>query len=114
MKHCYLWYNVGNNKREVLNMRVYVQKENKNTMILGIFAIIIFLSFSVGIFIRFFKSEKSFVDELLSSGIDLLFAIVFLCFGLYFIYILIKRPRAYKVKLIDKKFETYKNNIYEV
>lgn len=88
-------------------MRVYVKKEDKNTIIPGIIVTIIFLSVSVSIFINFFKSGKSFVDALSSFGITLLFAIIFFGFSMYFIYALIKRPKGYKAKLINKKIETY-------
>ena len=88
-------------------MRVYVKKEDKNTMIPRIIVTIIFLSVSVGIFIAFFKSGKSFIDALASFGITLLFAIIFFGFSMYFIYALIKRPKGYKAKLVNKKVETY-------
>ena len=91
-------------------MRVYVKKEDKNTMIPGIIVTIIFLSVSVGIFIAFFKSGKSFIDALASFGITLLFAIIFFGFSMYFIYALIKRPKGYKAKLVNKKVETYNGN----
>lgn len=92
-------------------MRVYVKKEDKkvdkNTMISGIIVTIIFLSVSVGIFIAFFKSGKSFIDALASFGGALLFAIISFGFSMYFIYTLIKRPKGYKAKLVNKKIETY-------
>ncbi len=88
-------------------MKVYVKKEDKNTMIPRIIVTIVFLSVSVGIFIAFFKSGKSFIDALASFGITLLFAIIFLGFSMYFIYALIKRPKGYKAKLVNKKVETY-------
>lgn len=88
-------------------MRVFVKKEDKHTMIPGIFVTVIFLSFSVSIFVAFFKSGKSFVDALASFGTILLFAIIFFAFSLYFIYALIKRPKGYKAKLVNKKTEIY-------
>ena len=88
-------------------MKVYVKKEDKDTMIPGIIITIIFLSISVGIFISFFKSEKSFVDTLASFGNTLVGAIIFFGFSMYFIYILFKRPKGYKAKLVNKKIETY-------
>lgn len=89
-------------------MRVYVKKEEKNTMIPGIIVTILFLSFSIGIFIAGITSGKSFIDVLASLGIILLFAIIFLGFGMYFGYALIKRPKGYKAKLVNKKIETYR------
>lgn len=88
-------------------MRVYVKKEDKNTMIPGIIVTIIFLSFSIGVFIAGITSGKSFIDVLASFGITLLFAIIFFGFGIYFVYALIKRPKRYKAKLVNKKNETY-------
>lgn len=102
-------YNVINNKREVLNVKVYVKKEDKNTIIPGIIAAIMFLSFSVGIFIAFFKSEKSFADALYSYGVELAFAVVFFEFGMYSIYCLFKWPKGYNAKLVNKEI----NNSYE-
>ena len=88
-------------------MKVYVKKEDKNTMIPGIIVTIIFLSVSVGIFIAFFKSEKSFADALASFGVTLVFAIIFFGFSMCFIYALFKWPKGYKAKLVNKKTETY-------
>ena len=88
-------------------MKVYVKKEDKNTMIPGIIITIIFLSFSVGTFIAFFKSEKSFIDALASFGITLVFAIIFFGFSMYLIYALFKWPKGYKAKLVNKRIETY-------
>lgn len=88
-------------------MKVYVKKEDKDTMIPGIIVTIIFLSISVGIFIAFFKSEKSFVDALASFGITLIFAIIFFVLSMFFIYALFKLPKGYKAKLVNKKNEIY-------
>lgn len=99
-------YNVINNN-EVLNVRVYVKKEEKNAIIEGIVITIGFLAVSIYIFINFFKSGKTLIDALASFGTLLLFAIIFFAFSIYFIYFLIKRPRGFKAKLIDKKIENY-------
>jgi len=88
-------------------MRVYVKKEDKNTMIPGIIVTIIFLSFSIGVFIAGITSGKSFIYVMASFGITLLFAIIFFGFGICFVYALIKRPKGYKAKLVNKKNETY-------
>ena len=89
-------------------MKVYVKKEdNINPISIGITITIVFLSISVGIFVAAIMSGKSFYDVLLSYGVALIFATIFLGFGMYFVYILIKRPKAYKVKLINKKLEIY-------
>ena len=89
-------------------MRVYVKKENKDSMIPGIIVTIISLSFPIGVFIAGITSGKSFIDALESLGTLLLFAIIFFGFGMYFVYVLIKRPKGYKAKLVNKKNQTYK------
>lgn len=88
-------------------MRVYTKKEDRSSMLPGVIATIFFLSFSIGIFIAFFKSEESFIDTLSTLGIALLLAIVFFVLSIYFIFYLFKRPKGYKAKLINKKNETY-------
>lgn len=88
-------------------MTVYSKKEDKNTIIPGIIVTIIFLSFSIGIFIAAIISDKSFIEVLESFGIALVFAIIFFGFGMYFIYMLLKKPKGYKAKLVSKKNETY-------
>lgn len=88
-------------------MKVYVKKSDKSTMIPGIIVTILFLSFSIGIFIAGITSGKSFIDVLASLGITLVFAIIFFGFGVCFVYALIKRPKGYKAKLVNKKVETY-------
>ena len=88
-------------------MRVYVKKEDKNTMIPGIIVTILFLSVSIGIFIAAITSGKSFIDVLASFGIKLVFAIIFFGFGMYFLYALFKRPQGYKATLVNKKIETF-------
>ena len=76
-------------------------------MITGIIVTIVFLSFSIGIFIAGITSGKSFIDVLASFGITLVFAIIFFGFGIYFLYALFKRPKGYKAKLVNKKIETF-------
>lgn len=88
-------------------MKVYVKKEDKNTIIPGIIVAIVFLSFSIGIFIAYFKSGKSFAEALVSFGITFFVAIIFFVFGVFFIYFLFKRSKGYKAKLVNKKIETY-------
>lgn len=89
-------------------MKVYVKKEDKQTMIPIIILLIVFLSLSIGIFIDFFESGKSFIDALFSFGITLPFAVIFFGFSMYIIYGLFKWPKGYKAKLVNKKIETYK------
>ena len=88
-------------------MRVYVKKEDKISMIPIIIVTITFLSFSIGVFISVITSGKSFIDVLASFGITLLFAIIFFGFGMCFVYTLIKKPKEYRAKLVNKKNETY-------
>ena len=64
-------------------MKVNVKKEDKNSIAVVIFVIGILLSFSIGIFIAFFKSEKtSLVDVLNLFQTLLLFAICFFCISM--------------------------------
>lgn len=94
-------------------MKVYVKKEDKNTTIPGIIVMIIFLLFSVATFtaiIFLLKDGKSFVDILASSGSIIIFALIFFGFSMFFIYSLVKRPKGYKVKLVNKKVQKYKGN----
>lgn len=88
-------------------MRVYVKKENKNTMIPGIIVTIVFLLVSSWVFITVIKSEKSFIEILENFGIELIFSIIFFGIGTCFVYFLFKTPKKYKVKLVNKKIETY-------
>ena len=88
-------------------MKVYVKKSDKNTMIPGIIVTIVFLSFSIGMFISVITSGKSFNDVLAAAGILLIAAIMFFGFGMFFVYALFKRPKGYKAKLINKISETY-------
>ena len=89
-------------------MKVYSKKEDKKTIVPAIIITIVFLSVSIGMFIAGITSEKSFIDILASFGIASVFAIIFFGFGMYFIYLLLKKAKDYKVKLINKKIETYK------
>ena len=88
-------------------MRVRVKKEDRNSMIPGIIVTIIFLSVSTAIFITTFKQNKPIIEALVDNGIAVLFSLVFLGFGIYFVYALIKRPKAYRATLVNKKIETY-------
>lgn len=89
-------------------MKVNVKKEDKNSIAVVIFVIGILLSFSIGIFIAFFKSEKtSLVDVLNLFQTLLLFAICFFCISMSIFCYLFKSPRAYRAKLVSKKTEIY-------
>lgn len=88
-------------------MRVYVKKENKNTMIPGIIVTIVFLLVSSWVFITAIKSDKSFIEIVENFGIELIFSFVFSVLGICFVYFLFKPPKKYKVKLVNKKIETY-------
>ena len=88
-------------------MKVYVKKEDKNSPVLGIIIAIIFLTISIGIFASAFINYESIIKLIESYGSLLLFAILFFGFGIYFVYLLIMPPKLYKMRLINKKFETY-------
>lgn len=88
-------------------MRVYIKKKDKNTMIPGIIVTIIFLSVSSWVFITAIKSDKSFIEIVENFGIELIFSFVFSVLGICFVYFLFKPPKKYKVKLVNKKIETY-------
>ena len=89
-------------------MRVYVKKEDKSSMILGIITIIVFFSFPVVVFISAFKSCKSFLDVISEFGTELLFAVAFFIISIFFIAAIIKHTQRYKAKLMDKKVENYR------
>ena len=83
-------------------MKVYVKKEDKNSMIPGIIITIVFIIFSLYAIMSFFETKKD------SSIAVLLFGIIFFGLSMYLIYSLFKRPKCYKAKLVDKKVEIYK------
>ena len=88
-------------------MKVYVKKGEYQTPIPGIIITIVFLSVSLRIFYSCF-SYDSFIKVLEHIGINLVFALVFFVFLLFFICILLKRPKAYSAKLTQKNIENYK------
>ena len=84
-------------------MKVNVKKEDKNSIAVVIFVIGILLSLSIGIFIAFFKSEKtSLVDVLNLFQTLLLFAICFFLhyYDYFFLYhtLLDYIQKAYNLK----------------
>ena len=88
-------------------MKVYVKKEDKNTMIPGIIVMVIFLAIFIGVLISAFKEHAKLIDILLKYNVLLVFALIFGLFGIYFLIHLIKRPKRYLAKLVDKKLEKY-------
>ena len=92
-------------------MRVYVKEENKQSIMIRIFTIIVFLAVPIGMFMPFFKNGQPVIDSIKNALDSLkilaLFLLLFLLVGLYCLYILIKPPKGYKVKLIEKDFRTY-------
>lgn len=88
-------------------MKVHVKKGEYQTPILGIIVTIVFLSFSIGIFVSCF-SYNSFMEALSRAGMLLIFALVFFAFSLYFVYLLFKSPKGFSAKLTKKNVENYK------
>lgn len=88
-------------------MKVHVKKGEYQTSIPGIIVTILFLSFSIGIFVSCF-SYNSFIEALSGAGMSLIFALVFFAFSLYFVYALFKSPKGYSAKLTKKNIENYK------
>ena len=90
-------------------MKVYVKrKDKKSSMLFGIGFILFFLSISISVFITVFFRSKSSIENVLSYGIELLFAIVFFITSIYLIFALFKKPEGYKVVLVEKKVQVYK------
>lgn len=88
-------------------MKVYVKKGEYQSPIPGIITIIIFLSFAFGLLNEMLK-YNNFIDILANVGIGIFVAIFFFCFGIYFFYLLIKKPKKYTAKLISKVPTKYK------
>ena len=88
-------------------MKVYVKKEDKNSLIPGIIITILFLSISVDVFIYFFGSGKSIFDSIKSIGSIMVFAVIFFLLSIYFIVYLIKPSKGYKAKLMSKEKSYY-------
>lgn len=85
-------------------MKVHVKRGEYQSAIPGIIATIAFLSFSIMVFAGCFLANS--LMEVLSM--ELLFALVFFSFSLYFVYLLLKKPKRYSAKLIKKSIENYK------
>ena len=88
-------------------MKVHVKKGECQTPIPAIIVTIVFLSFSIGVFVSCF-SYNSFMEALSEVGMLLIFALVFFAISLYFIYALFKRPKEFSAKLTKKNVENYK------
>lgn len=88
-------------------MRVYVKKKDKKSMIPGLIVTIIFTVFPICVLIGLINSKKELIDALIEYGSVIVFAIIFLGFGLFFVYSLIKSPKGYKATLVTKKSQTY-------
>lgn len=88
-------------------MKVYVKKGEKPPIFFGIFAIMWFLMFAFLGFNGVFNNEMPFSTALALHGDAFVFSILFFGLGMFFIFYLLKRPKAYKAKLISKKIEIY-------
>lgn len=91
-------------------MKVYVKKGECQNPIPGIILTIAFLCISLFIFYSCF-SYNSFMEILLEKGTDLLFAIVFFAFSLYFLFILFKGPKKFNATLTNKVIENYNGKV---
>ncbi len=89
-------------------MKVYVKKKDRQSMLPGIIIITIFLAFSIGVFVSAFNYEGSFLEFLEGGAVLILFAIIFFAFGIFFLYMLIKPSKGYRVKLVSKETENYR------
>lgn len=83
-------------------MKVYQEKSDRQSMLPGIGITALFLTFGTVIISTMLLDEGSWLDKLSGYGMPLLFALVFLYFGFYFLYFLIKKPVKFKAKLISK------------
>lgn len=90
-------------------MKVYLKKEDKNSMIPGIIVMIIFIAIFTGVTISILNEQTDFVHILLKYNVLLIFALIFGGFGIFFLIFLIKRPKRYLAKLVAKKLEKYKD-----
>ena len=88
-------------------MRVRVKKGDCEPAIAGIIVTIVFLSFAAFTFLSFL-SANSFMEFFEQFGVGIVFALVFFCFGILFLFYMIKPCKKYKGKLTYKKFEDYK------
>ena len=88
-------------------MKVYVKDKDKNPIIPSIIITIVMLTFSIGIFIFFIASKMPILDILDSLGSLIVLAILFFILGVILIFILLKKPKGYIVKLVNKKIEMY-------
>lgn len=79
---------------------VRVKKEDAQSVIPGIIVTLIFLGSSVGmIALSYIRSDGSLITMIRSDLLMLLFAVVFLAFSVFFIFLLIKPPKAYSAVL---------------
>ena len=88
-------------------MKVYVKDKDKNPIIPSIIITIVMLTFSIGVFIFFIASKMPISDILDSFGFLIVLAVIFFVLGVILIYILLKKPKGYIVKLVNKKIEMY-------
>lgn len=95
--------------KEGIHMKIKVKSTNHQSPLPGIIITIVFLGISLFIFSLYFvQSNYSFTLNGLIQAIStfgiiyLMFAIIFLCFSLYFIYLLISPPKKYIAILTEK------------
>lgn len=90
-------------------MKVYVKKEDKNPMFPGIIATVLSLAFAIVTFISRNTSGKTLSELFSEFGLEFLFALMSLVIGICCFYALVKHPKNYKAKLVNKNIEIYKN-----
>ena len=73
-------------------MKVYVKKGDCQSILPGVILTIFFLVVSLGIIIKFIIFD-SFIEELHNNGVLFAFAIVFLLFGLFFLFLFLKKAK---------------------
>lgn len=88
-------------------MKVYVKKGECQSLIPGIIASIAFLICPVYVFFTMCSAD-SFMEGLSKVGSWFIFAIIFLCFDIYFFSLLLKKSKKYTAKLISKTKDKYK------
>ena len=89
-------------------MKIKVKGINYQSPIPGLAITIMFLGVSIFIFSAFISQIDSFTIEsifskFLEMGMFLIFAIIFFCFGVYFVYIFFKPPTKYLAVLKQKE-----------
>ena len=94
-------------------MIVYQKREDGEDIFPGFLVAILFFTISTVRLVSFIDTTINFGLEkaLMSFAIDIPFIIILYVFCIYFIYMLFKPPKYYRVTLTDKKEENYENEL---